>query len=153
MLNFGVFFMIKIIRYESKKKCVSNCFFHQLFYQKGDIRLELNLEYRFDIFKVPFFAGKLEGAIFTDAGNIWLLKADGFRDNAEISGDFHKQIAVAGGWGLRFDFDFFFFTISLSCFFTCCCSISPSPAISSSGAAATGTRSCLHFLITSCSAH
>ena len=34
MLNFGVFFMIKIIRYESKKKCVSNCFFHQLFYQK-----------------------------------------------------------------------------------------------------------------------
>ncbi|HAV30261.1 MAG TPA: hypothetical protein DCW83_03070 [Saprospirales bacterium] len=79
----------------------------QLFYQKGDIRLELNLEYRFDIFKVPFFAGKLEGAIFTDAGNIWLLKADGFRDNAEISGDFHKQIAVAGGWGLRFDFDFF----------------------------------------------
>ncbi len=79
----------------------------QLFYQKGDVRIELNLEYRFDIFKVPFFAGKLEGAIFTDAGNIWLLKKDAIRDNAEISGDFYKQIAVAGGWGLRFDFDFF----------------------------------------------
>ena len=79
----------------------------QLFYQKGDIRIELNLEYRFDIFKVPFFAGKIEGALFTDAGNIWLLQQDILRDNAEISGDFYKQIAVAGGWGLRFDFDFF----------------------------------------------
>ncbi len=79
----------------------------QLFYQKGDIRIELNLEYRFDIFKVPFFAGKIEGALFTDAGNIWLLQQDILRDDAEISGDFYKQIAVAGGWGLRFDFDFF----------------------------------------------
>lgn len=79
----------------------------QLFYQKGDIRIELNLEYRFDIFKVPFFAGKIEGAFFTDAGNIWLLKDDLIREDAKISSDFYKQIAVAGGWGLRFDFDFF----------------------------------------------
>ena len=79
----------------------------QLFYQKGDLRMELNLEYRFDIFKVPFFAGKLEGALFMDAGNIWLLQEDIIRADAELSRDFYKQIAVAGGWGLRFDFDFF----------------------------------------------
>ena len=79
----------------------------QLFYQKGDIKIEMNLEYRFEMFKVPFTSGKVEGAFFMDAGNIWLMRADGDRTDAKISGDFYKQIAVAGGWGLRFDFDYF----------------------------------------------
>jgi|GEM_PF-291519 len=79
----------------------------QLFYQKGDLKIEMNLEYRFDLFKVPYFAGKVEGAIFTDAGNIWLLRDDNVREDATISKNFYKQMAVAGGWGLRFDFDYF----------------------------------------------
>jgi len=78
----------------------------QLFYQKGDIKFEFNLEYRFNLFKVPYFTGKVEGALFTDAANVWLLRED-LRENAVISGDFYNQIAVAGGWGLRFDFDYF----------------------------------------------
>jgi len=79
----------------------------QLFYQKGDFKLEMNLEYRFDIFKIPFAAGKVEGALFTDAANIWLLRDDGIRDNATLTKDFYKQIAISGGWGLRFDFEYF----------------------------------------------
>ena len=78
----------------------------QLFYQKGDIKIEANLEYRFNLFKVPYFTAKVEGAFFLDAANVWLLNSD-IRDNAEFSTDFYKQIAVAGGWGLRFDFDYF----------------------------------------------
>lgn len=79
----------------------------QLFYQKGDLRLEFNLEYRFDIFKIPGVGGRLEGALFTDAGNVWLLTKDPLRPNAEIGSRFYNQIAVAGGWGLRFDFQYF----------------------------------------------
>jgi outer membrane protein assembly factor BamA len=38
--------------------------------QRGDIKLEANIEYRFDIFKI------VKGALFLDAGNIWVLKDD-----------------------------------------------------------------------------
>ena len=38
--------------------------------QTGDMKLEANIEYRFDLF------WKLEGALFIDAGNVWTLKAD-----------------------------------------------------------------------------
>lgn len=79
----------------------------QLFYQKGDIKIEANIEYRFNLFKVPYFTGKVEGAFFVDAANVWLLRDDTVRENAAFSSDFYKQIAVAGGWGLRFDFDYF----------------------------------------------
>ncbi len=34
--------------------------------QLGDIKINANLEYRFDIFKI------LKGAIFLDAGNVWI---------------------------------------------------------------------------------
>lgn len=79
---------------------------NQLFYQKGDVKLEANLEYRFDMFGLPG-SGKLEGGLFVDAGNIWLLEEDPERVNAKLSGKFLDQIAVAAGWGLRFDFDYF----------------------------------------------
>ncbi|MBA3665365.1 MAG: BamA/TamA family outer membrane protein [Bacteroidetes bacterium] len=70
--------------------------------QGGDIKLEGNLEYRFDIFK------SLKGAIFTDAGNVWL-----FKSNPAVTGDpfsvdkFYKEIAVGAGIGLRIDITFF----------------------------------------------
>ncbi len=70
--------------------------------QSGDIKLDLNLEYRTKLF------WKLNGAFFVDAGNIWTI-----RDYEEQPGgafrfdSFYKQIAVSYGLGLRFDFDYF----------------------------------------------
>ncbi|MCU0368271.1 MAG: BamA/TamA family outer membrane protein [Cyclobacteriaceae bacterium] len=67
----------------------------------GDIRLEGNVEYRFNI------SGKLKGALFMDAGNIWLYKEDASRPNGNFRFDtFVDEIAVSSGWGLRWDFDF-----------------------------------------------
>jgi outer membrane protein assembly factor BamA len=67
----------------------------------GDIRLEGNLEYRFDLL------GDLKGALFIDAGNIWLYKEDKSRPNGVFRlNTFLDDIAMSGGWGLRWDFDF-----------------------------------------------
>jgi outer membrane protein insertion porin family len=70
----------------------------------GDIKLELNAEYRFDIVKVFSGAAKMNGALFADAGNIWLAKkSDGF-PGAEFN--FNKlgsDIAASVGAGVRFD--------------------------------------------------
>jgi outer membrane protein assembly factor BamA len=67
----------------------------------GDLRLEGNLEYRFNI------AGSLKGALFMDAGNIWLFKEDASRPNGTFRfNTFVDEIAVSSGWGLRWDFDF-----------------------------------------------
>jgi outer membrane protein assembly factor BamA len=71
--------------------------------------LEGNIEYRFDIVKL------LKGALFLDAGNIWLMKADpiGEENGVDRSGGvFHRktflnELAVGSGLGLRFDFSFF----------------------------------------------
>lgn len=70
--------------------------------QTGDMKLDLNAEYRTHLF------WKLDAAAFVDAGNIWTL-----RDYADQPGgqflfkDFYKQIAVAYGLGLRLNFDYF----------------------------------------------
>lgn len=70
--------------------------------QTGDIKLEGNLEYRFDISKV------LKGAFFLDAGNVWLLNPDETRPEAEFRfNSFMSQLAVGTGIGFRFDFNFF----------------------------------------------
>ena len=67
----------------------------------GDIRIEGNVEYRFTI------SGSLKGAVFMDAGNIWLFKEDPSRPNGNFRFDtFLDQIAMSYGWGLRWDFDF-----------------------------------------------
>ena len=68
--------------------------------QSADLKLEFNTEYRAKIY------GLMKGALFVDAGNIWLLNADPDKPEAEISKDFMKQIAVGAGAGLRFDFSF-----------------------------------------------
>lgn len=68
--------------------------------QSADLKLEFNTEYRAKIY------GLMKGALFVDAGNIWLLNADPNKSEAEISKDFMKQIAVGAGAGLRFDFSF-----------------------------------------------
>lgn len=74
--------------------------------QSGDIKLDLNLEYRLKLIWV------LELALFTDAGNIWTiydyssetdqsLKYGQFKFN-----QFYEQIAWSYGLGLRLNFDF-----------------------------------------------
>ena len=77
----------------------------------GDIKLEGNLEYRFNIF------GGLYGALFLDAGNVWNLK-NSFDDETEQDGvfrikDFWRQIALGTGFGVRYDLDFFVLRLDL----------------------------------------
>ncbi len=76
--------------------------------QAGDIRLEVNLEYRFPLF------WKLEGAIFADAGNIWTLP----REEAAEAGvfrwnNFYKSIAMDTGLGIRVNLDFVILRLDL----------------------------------------
>ena len=71
------------------------------FDKTGDIQLEGNIEYRFPIYDF------VNGGLFCDAGNIWLLKANQNFPKGEFSSNFIKQIAVDAGFGLRFDFSFF----------------------------------------------
>ncbi|MES2575461.1 MAG: BamA/TamA family outer membrane protein [Bacteroidota bacterium] len=68
--------------------------------QSADLKLEFSTEYRAKLFSV------VNGALFLDAGNIWLLNADPNKPGAEITKDFMKDIAVGAGAGLRFDFSF-----------------------------------------------
>ncbi len=68
--------------------------------QSGDLKLELNTEYRTKLFSV------VNGAVFVDAGNVWLLNKNPNKPGAEFSGKFLKQLAVGTGVGLRFDFSF-----------------------------------------------
>ena len=76
--------------------------------QSSDIKLEANLEYRFKLFWL------MEGAFFLDAGNIWAINGKDNRAGAVFKIDeFHKQIAVGSGLGLRFDFTFFLFRLDL----------------------------------------
>lgn len=70
----------------------------------GDIKLELNGEYRFPI--APLFAGviKMNGAIFADAGNIWFAKKNKDYPGGEIEwSTFGQEIATDIGVGARFD--------------------------------------------------
>jgi len=78
------------------------------FDQSGDIKMEANLEYRFDL--IWWF----KWAFFVDAGNIWLLKKDIDRPKGEFTKDFYKQLAVGFGTGLRMDFTYFVIRTDLS---------------------------------------
>jgi outer membrane protein insertion porin family len=79
----------------------------------GDVQLELNAEYRFPIFKplgIP-----VNGALFTDIGNVWLLKKDaGTPEQIFYPGSFVKDIAVGIGAGLRVDFGIFVIRLDYS---------------------------------------
>ncbi len=71
-------------------------------YQYGDIKLEMNLEYRFNIFWM------FDGAIFLDAGNIWSLSRDKISEQKKFNvSKFYKQVAFGTGLGIRMDLDFF----------------------------------------------
>lgn len=68
------------------------------FDQTGTFKFEANLEYRFPI------AGALHGAVFLDAGNVWLLKDDAARPGGKLKGStFLRDLATGTGAGLRLD--------------------------------------------------
>ncbi len=68
----------------------------------GDISLEFNIEYRFPIYKI------LRGAVFVDAGNIWLRKPSNQLPLAAFSArTFLGELAFDAGLGLRADFGYF----------------------------------------------
>ena len=71
----------------------------------GELKLEANAEYRRHLF------GSCFGAVFLDAGNVWLLRPDDARPGAAVSeagsvGNFLNQVAVGTGAGLRYDLSF-----------------------------------------------
>ncbi len=74
--------------------------------QPGEILFETSVEIRKDISKI------LEGALFVDAGNTWVIRNS---DNRKSLGgglnDFYSEIAVGAGAGIRFDFTFFLFRL------------------------------------------
>ncbi|MFA6457559.1 MAG: BamA/TamA family outer membrane protein, partial [Bacteroidota bacterium] len=77
--------------------------------QAGDLKLEGNIEYRFPI--ISF----LKGALFVDAGNIWLLHNDPNRSGGVFSGKtFMEQLAVGTGFGFRFDLSFLILRFDLA---------------------------------------
>jgi outer membrane protein assembly factor BamA len=65
--------------------------------QSGDIKLEMNTEIRQKL------SGIVEGAVFIDAGNIWLYNDNPLKPGAKFTKDFLNQLAVGAGVGLRFD--------------------------------------------------
>lgn len=71
--------------------------------ETGDLKLELNTEFR------PRINGPLYGAIFLDAGNIWLFNDSTYtgKPGGKFTGKFLSQLAVDIGVGLRLDITLF----------------------------------------------
>lgn len=68
------------------------------YYHTGTFKFEANAEWRFPIL------GYFKGAVFLDAGNVWLLKKDENRPGAQLKmKNFFNQLALGTGVGLRFD--------------------------------------------------
>ncbi|MEX2088598.1 MAG: BamA/TamA family outer membrane protein [Bacteroidota bacterium] len=77
--------------------------------QAGDIKLEANVEYRFPLVSI------VRGALFLDAGNIWLRKDDPNRPGGTFSTKtFLDETAVGTGFGLRLDLSFFILRFDLA---------------------------------------
>ena len=77
----------------------------------GDIQLEGNIEYRFNV--APLFSNAVlfKMALFADVGNIWNFKntkPDGSADTTQFKfQNLYKQLGVSSGVGFRFDFAYF----------------------------------------------
>ena len=65
--------------------------------ESGDIKIEANIEYRPKLFSI------VEGALFVDAGNIWLLHSTTGQPGAVFGKNFINQFAGDAGVGLRFN--------------------------------------------------
>ncbi len=76
--------------------------------QTGDMKLDLNAEYRTHLF------WKLYGAAFIDAGNIWTLRDYDIQPGGKFSlKDLPSQLAVSYGLGMRFNLGYFILRFDL----------------------------------------
>ncbi len=87
---------------------INNALFND---RTGDIQLEGNTEYRFNV--APLFSNAIlfKMALFADVGNIWNYKntkPDGSIDTTQFKfQNLYKQLGVSSGVGFRFDFSYF----------------------------------------------
>ncbi|MEO6404444.1 MAG: BamA/TamA family outer membrane protein [Ferruginibacter sp.] len=83
----------------------------------GDIQLEGNMEYRYEIARIIPNTLTLRGALFVDAGNVWNFnssKTDGSRDSAQFKfKNIYKELGVSAGTGFRFDFNYLILRVDL----------------------------------------
>ena len=71
-------------------------------FNEANMKLAFSLEYRFRLF------GELDGALFTDAGNIWNVLDDVSDPKANFDNfEALSDLGLGAGFGLRYDFDFF----------------------------------------------
>lgn len=77
--------------------------------QTGDVKLEVNAEMRFPIYRF------IKGAVFVDAGNIWTLKSDTLRPGANFDiNRFYREIGIGTGIGGRLDFSYFVLRLDIA---------------------------------------
>ena len=71
-------------------------------FSEANFKIAFSLEHRYNLF------GKLNGAFFVDAGNIWNV-LDDIEDSKANFNSFKSlsDIAIGSGLGFRYDFDFF----------------------------------------------
>ena len=78
--------------------------------RRGDMQIELNAEYRYNIARIIPNLLTLKGALFADVGNVWNVKnskADGSTDTTQFKfANLYKQLGVSVGTGLRLDFNY-----------------------------------------------
>ncbi len=78
-------------------------------YQTGEVKLEMNVEYRFNM------TSMMKGALFVDAGNIWRLRDDTNTPGGQFLWDtFYRQLALGTGAGIRFHLTFFILRFDLA---------------------------------------
>ena len=74
--------------------------------QSGDMKLDLNVEYRSHLF------WRLHSAVFVDAGNIWTLREYKEQPGGQFKiGSFYKELAFSYGAGVRLELDMFVFRL------------------------------------------
>jgi outer membrane protein insertion porin family len=83
----------------------------------GDIQLEGNFEYRYDIAQIIPNSLTLKGALFIDAGNIWNFrnsKPGGGTDSSQFQfKNLYRELGIAAGTGFRLDFNYFVLRLDL----------------------------------------
>lgn len=78
------------------------------FDQAGDVRLEGNIEYRFPLISI------LKGALFVDAGNVWLVNENEALPGGRFTSNWWNEMAVGAGFGARIDIEFFVIRFDLA---------------------------------------
>ncbi|MEM9884926.1 MAG: BamA/TamA family outer membrane protein [Bacteroidota bacterium] len=88
------------------------------FYQTGNLKLELNAEYRFDLFNLSDYI-QFKGAFFLETGNVWTTEIDEERPGSQfrfsdllddkgqsLNEAFYEQLALGTGFGIRLDINY-----------------------------------------------